>query len=178
LFHDRGIQVIDRLYFVWVILSLILPVAFALIVSFILPLSKELLASVTLMQALNSALLTFKSSAFSVALGGLMWGGFVRIFALHHATWSVNSVCHLVGKRPFATADASRNNAFVAVFTAGEGWHNGHHAFPNSAKHGLLKGQWDLTWMCVRVLERLGLAWAVKLPTDAEIMGFKQRSEA
>ena len=66
-----------------------------------------------------------------------MWAGLVRVFLLHHATWSVNSICHMYGKRPFETEDESRNNWLVAFVSLGEGWHHSHHAFPTSARHGL-----------------------------------------
>src|SRR5512135_680908 len=68
---------------------------------------------------------------------GLIWGGLVRIFLVHHVTWSVNSACHLWGLRPYRSGDESRNNAVFGVLALGEGWHNTHHAFPTSARHGL-----------------------------------------
>ena len=71
------------------------------------------------------------------ALGAFLWGGAMRVFFVHHATWSVNSVCHLWGKRPFETRDQSRNNPLVALVGLGEGNHHNHHAFPRAAKHGL-----------------------------------------
>ena len=75
-----------------------------------------------------------------VALGlqAMIWGGVLRIFLFQHATWAVNSVCHRFGSRDFKTRDESRNNLAVAMLTFGEGWHNNHHAFPASARHGLL----------------------------------------
>ena len=78
--------------------------------------------------------------AFGAALSALLWAGLVRIFVLHHVTWSINSVCHMFGRRPFATKDRSTNVAALAVLSMGESWHNGHHAFPRSARHGLLAG--------------------------------------
>ncbi len=89
----------------------------------------------------------------------------MRIFLFHHMTWSVNSVCHSFGRRPFETSDESRNNWIVALPTFGEGWHNNHHAFPGSAIHGLGRRQVDVSWWTIRGLERLGLAWDVKVPT-------------
>jgi stearoyl-CoA desaturase (delta-9 desaturase) len=89
----------------------------------------------------------------------------VRIFVFDHVTWSVNSICHTFGRRHFRTSDHSRNVGVVALFTFGEGWHNNHHAFPGSARHGLLRRQVDVSWWVIRGLERLGLAWNVKLPT-------------
>ena len=99
----------------------------------------------------------------------MVWGGLVRIFLFHHMTWSVNSVCHTFGRRSFETADESRNNWLVALPTFGEGWHNNHHAFPGSAIHGLGRRQVDVSWWTIRALERLGLAWDVKVPAAARI---------
>jgi stearoyl-CoA desaturase (Delta-9 desaturase) len=96
---------------------------------------------------------------------GLIWGGLVRIFLVHHVTWSVNSACHLWGLRPYRSNDESRNNAVFGVLAMGEGWHNTHHAFPTSARHGLRWWQIDVSYWVIWTLERLGLAWDVKLPT-------------
>jgi stearoyl-CoA desaturase (delta-9 desaturase) len=96
---------------------------------------------------------------------GALWGGLVRIFLVHHATWSVNSVGHMLGRRAFATPDQSRNNAFIALITGGEGWHNNHHAFPSSARHGLERGQWDMSYAVIKLLVRAGLASNLKLPS-------------
>ena len=93
---------------------------------------------------------------------GLLWGGLVRIFLTHHVTWSVNSVCHTFGKRPFSTKDRSRNQWVVGLLALGEGWHNNHHAFPRSAFHGLRWWQFDLSGLVVRLLERLRLVWNVQ----------------
>jgi stearoyl-CoA desaturase (delta-9 desaturase) len=100
-------------------------------------------------------------SILDAAVGGL-WGGLVRIFLVHHATWSVNSLCHLFGARSFETHDHSRNNAFVALLTAGEGWHNNHHAFPTSARHGLKWWQLDLSYAVICCLGKLGLATRIR----------------
>lgn len=105
------------------------------------------------------------SLAIPFAIGGwsgLLWGGLVRIFIVHHGTWSVNSICHAFGTRPFATPDASRNNWIVAFISMGEGWHNNHHAFPRSAFHGLRWWQLDVSGYLIRSLEVLGLAWNVQ----------------
>lgn len=95
-------------------------------------------------------------------LSGFLWGGAMRVFFVHHGTWSVNSVCHLWGKRPFQTRDKSTNNPFVAIVALGEGNHHNHHAFPRSAKHGLERGQVDPTWWLIRAMEKTGLAWDVQ----------------
>ena len=85
-------------------------------------------------------------------LTGFVWGGLVRILLGHHVTWSVNSVCHLWGARPYETGDESRNNAVVGLLALGEGWHNNHHAFPTSARHGLRWWQIDIAyWMIWRL---------------------------
>ena len=103
------------------------------------------------------------------AMTGLLWGGLVRIFLFHHATWSVNSICHCYGKRPFETRDQSRNNWAIAIVALGEGWHHNHHAFPTSARHGLLRGQLDPSHFLIRWLERVGLAHNVRTPTTPEL---------
>jgi hypothetical protein len=76
-------------------------------------------------------------------LTGLLWGGVVRVFLLHHVTFSINSLCHYFGRRPFATGDESRNLGWLAPIAFGEAWHNNHHAFPTSARHGLGRRQVD-----------------------------------
>jgi stearoyl-CoA desaturase (delta-9 desaturase) len=98
---------------------------------------------------------------------GLIWGGLVRMFLTHHVTWSVNSVCHTFGKRPYETNDASRNEWVVGLLAFGEGWHNNHHAFPRSAIHGLRWWQFDLSGLLIVSLEKLGLARDVyRVPPD------------
>ena len=94
-------------------------------------------------------------------LTGLLWGGAVRIFLLHHATFSINSLCHFFGRSPFATRDESRNLAWLAPITFGEAWHNNHHAFPTSARHGLGRWQPDPGAWLIAGLERCRLAWDV-----------------
>ena len=105
-------------------------------------------------------------------VGGLpyvLWGVFFRVVFGLHATWLVNSATHLWGTRRFETPDDSKNSMWVALLTFGEGWHNNHHALPRSARHGLSWSEIDLTWMQIRLLERLGLAWDVQVPTEAQI---------
>jgi stearoyl-CoA desaturase (delta-9 desaturase) len=94
-------------------------------------------------------------------LTGLLWGGGVRIFVVHHATFSINSLCHFFGRKPFQTGDESRNLAWLAPITFGEAWHNNHHAFPTSARHGLGRLQFDPTAAVIGLLERCHLAWDV-----------------
>jgi len=97
---------------------------------------------------------------------GLVWGGLVRVFLVHHVTWSVNSVCHLWGFRPFRSSDQSRDNFVFGVLALGEGFHNAHHAFPTSARHGLRWWQPDVSYYVIRLLALVGLAWNVRLPTE------------
>jgi stearoyl-CoA desaturase (delta-9 desaturase) len=95
------------------------------------------------------------------ALAGLLWGGLVRIFLLHHITWSINSVCHFFGRRRFEVDDESTNVFWLAIPSLGEAWHHNHHAFPRSAKHGLRWWEVDISGAVIALLERLGLAWQV-----------------
>jgi stearoyl-CoA desaturase (Delta-9 desaturase) len=99
----------------------------------------------------------------SVAAGltALLWGGAVRLLVLHHMTYSINSICHVFGRRRFVTADESRNVFWLALPTFGEAWHNNHHAFPTSAQHGLGRWQLDPSALVIRGLEACGLAWDV-----------------
>jgi stearoyl-CoA desaturase (delta-9 desaturase) len=92
---------------------------------------------------------------------GLLWGGFFRIALMHHLTFSVNSLCHILGSRPFRTSDWSGNIGWLALPTLGESWHQNHHAFPTSAFHGLRWWQFDPTAMVIRIMRVLGLAWNI-----------------
>ena len=91
------------------------------------------------------------------------------IFLMQHVTWSVNSVCHLWGSRPFKTKDQSRNNFVFGVLALGEGWHNNHHAFPSSARHGLRWWQIDASYWIIRGMKAVGLASDVKIPAAAAL---------
>jgi stearoyl-CoA desaturase (Delta-9 desaturase) len=95
------------------------------------------------------------------AATGLLWGGLVRIFFVHHVTWSVNSICHFMGTRRFEVEDRSTNVFWLALPSLGESWHHNHHAFPRSAVHGLKRWELDPSAVVIRTLERLGLAWNV-----------------
>jgi stearoyl-CoA desaturase (delta-9 desaturase) len=141
LYDDRLIRAVDRLYMLWVALSLGIPFAVGYAVD----------------------------PTWQGGLAGMVWGVLVRIFLFHHMTWSVNSICHTFGRRPYETDDESRNNWLVALPTFGEGWHNNHHAFPGSAIHGLGPRQVDVSWWTIRGLEMLGLAWDVKVPAAGRI---------
>jgi stearoyl-CoA desaturase (delta-9 desaturase) len=95
------------------------------------------------------------------ALRGYVWGGLVRIFFVHHITWSVNSVCHFFGSRRFDIDDHSTNVAWLSLLSLGESWHHNHHAFPRSAYHGLRWWEIDLSGLIIGGMQRLGLAWNV-----------------
>jgi stearoyl-CoA desaturase (Delta-9 desaturase) len=97
----------------------------------------------------------------TAALTGLLWGGAVRMLVLHHATYSINSLCHFFGRRTYETGDHSRNLAWLAPLTLGEAWHNNHHAFPTSAFHGFSWRQLDISALVIRSMEAAGLAWDV-----------------
>ena len=139
---DPAIRWVDKLFPVWALLGLAIPFAAGL--------------------ALSGGSLFAGFTAF-------VWAGLVRVFLLHHATWSVNSICHMYGSRPFAIKDESRDNWLVALVSLGEGWHHSHHAFPTSARHGLRRFQLDPSYAVIRVLERLGLVWNVKRPKPQQI---------
>ena len=94
-------------------------------------------------------------------LTALLWGGAARIFLMHHATFSINSLCHFFGRQDYDTGDESRNLAWLAIPTWGEAWHNNHHAFPTSYRHGLRRWQIDPSAGVIRLLEMVGLAWDV-----------------
>jgi stearoyl-CoA desaturase (Delta-9 desaturase) len=134
--QSRLLCYVSALFSLWVVVSLLLP-------------------------ALLGGLLTW---SWMGALFGLVWGGLARIFLVQHVTWSVNSICHLWGRRPYPSADHSRNNFLFGVLALGEGWHNNHHAFPTSARHGLRWWQIDVSYYVIRGLAAVGLAWHVRLP--------------
>ncbi len=118
------------------------------------------------------------TGTWSGAALGVLWGGLVRIFMLHHATWSVNSVCHVWGQREYRSGDESRNNPFIGLIALGEGWHNNHHAFPASARHGLKWWQFDLSWIVIRSLQTLGLVSKVRLPAPDRLEARRRRPAA
>jgi len=136
LVRDRPLRWVNRTFPMWVAITLVAP-----------------------------ALLGFAISGFTLAgaLTGLLWGGLVRVFLLHHVTWSINSVCHFFGRRRFDTDDESRNVFWLALPSLGEAWHHNHHAFPTSAFHGLrrLEQLADPAGLVIAAMERLGLIWNV-----------------
>jgi stearoyl-CoA desaturase (delta-9 desaturase) len=109
----------------------------------------------------------FLTNGWEGALTWFIWGGLMRVFITSHVTWSVNSVCHYIGRKMFVTTDHSRNNFLIGLLALGEGWHNNHHAFPASAFHGLRWWQIDLTGLSIRIYERLGLVRkVVRIPAS------------
>jgi stearoyl-CoA desaturase (delta-9 desaturase) len=102
-------------------------------------------------------------------LTAMLWGGLVRIFLVHHVTWSINSVCHFFGRRRFANEDHSTNVFWLALPSFGESWHNNHHAFPTSASHGMRWWEIDPSGLVIKGLEKVGLAWnVVRVPRDRQ----------
>ncbi|HEX8857175.1 MAG TPA: fatty acid desaturase [Thermoleophilaceae bacterium] len=118
-----------------------------------------LLAAATL--ALPASLGYLLTGTAAGALTGFIWGGLVRVFLLHHVTWSINSVCHFAGRRRFATDDHSTNVFWLALPSFGESWHHNHHAFPRSARHGLRWWELDPSALVIVAMKRVGLARSV-----------------
>ena len=103
------------------------------------------------------------------ALTCLLWGGLARMVLLHHVTWSVNSVCHMFGRRPYETSDKSTNNWPLAILSMGESWHNLHHSYPSSARHGVGRWQIDSSAAAIRLFERAGWATKVRWPSTERL---------
>ena len=101
---------------------------------------------------------------------GFIWGGLVRVFFVHHVTWSINSVCHIWGQQPFKTKDHSKNNVIMGVLAMGEGWHNNHHAFQSSARHGLHWWELDVSYILIVLMSKIGLVSNVKVPSKQRIL--------
>ncbi len=135
LVRDPVLRVVDRLFFLWVALGLLIPFALGWAIG----------------------------GTLGAALTALLWAGLVRVLLLHHVTWSINSVCHFFGKRRFDVDDESRNVGWLAPFSFGEAWHHNHHAFPTSAFHGLRLWEriTDPTGLLILMLEKCGLVWGV-----------------
>ena len=103
------------------------------------------------------------------AATAFFWGSLVRVFVLHHTTWSINSVCHVVGDRPFKSRDKSGNVWPLALISMGESWHNLHHADPTSARHGVLRGQIDSSASLISLFELFGWVYEVRWPSRDRI---------
>jgi stearoyl-CoA desaturase (delta-9 desaturase) len=106
---------------------------------------------------------------FGAAVSGLLWAGIIRVGVLHHITWSINSICHAFGTHPFRTGDRSGNVRVLSVVSMGESWHNAHHAFPASARHGVDRGQIDSSAAIIRTFERVGWARDVHWPSAERV---------
>jgi stearoyl-CoA desaturase (Delta-9 desaturase) len=106
---------------------------------------------------------------FAGAIATFVWAGVLRVGLFHQVTWATNSVCHRFGTRPFRTSDWSTNFAPLAVFSLGESWHNAHHAFPASARHGVDRFQPDVSAGLIRLFERLGWVSHVRWPDAARL---------
>ncbi len=119
-----------------------------------------------LLPALLGGLITW---SWMGALTAFFWAGLVRVALVHHVTWSINSICHVFGTRPFKSRDLSSNVAWLAIPSFGESWHNLHHVDQTSARHGVLKGQIDLSAEIIRGLEKTGLAYDVRWPKPERI---------
>jgi stearoyl-CoA desaturase (delta-9 desaturase) len=98
------------------------------------------------------------------ALTAFFWASLVRVAVLHHVTWSTNSICHMIGERPFAARDKSANFWPLAILSFGESWHNSHHADPTCARHGVDRGQLDISARAIWLFEKLGWASDVRWP--------------
>jgi stearoyl-CoA desaturase (delta-9 desaturase) len=139
--QDQLIRRMHKLFPLWVVVGLVIP----------------------------SALGGLLTMSWTGVLLGFIWGGLVRVFLVHHVTWSINSVCHIWGSRPFRSHDESRNNVIFGFFALGEGWHNNHHAFPTSARHGLSWWQLDVSYLIIRGMALVGLARDVRIPSPDRI---------
>jgi stearoyl-CoA desaturase (delta-9 desaturase) len=124
-------------------------------------LNRRFVSLVALSLGLPFALGWLLTGTLAGALTGLLWGGLVRIFFVHHITWSINSICHFHGNRRFATDDHSTNVWWLSLASLGEAWHHNHHAFPRSAVQGLRRWELDPSGAIIIAMQRLGLAWNV-----------------
>ncbi|MTD55851.1 acyl-CoA desaturase [Amycolatopsis pithecellobii] len=146
---DRDLRVVNRYFWLWITLSLALP-------------------------AVLGGLLSW---SWWGAVTGFFWAGLVRIAFLHHVTWSVNSICHMIGDRPFASRDKAANFWPLAILSMGESWHNSHHADPTCARHGVLRGQVDVSARVIWFFEKVRWAWDVRWP-KAERLAAKRAKAA
>ena len=135
LVEDRGMRIISTLFPLWVALGLVLPAAVGWLVG----------------------------GSLTAAITAFFWAGLIRVFLVHHVTFSINSICHFFGRRRFETDDKSTNVFWLSVLSFGESWHHNHHAFPRSAMHGLRWWEVDLGGLVIRAMRRVGLAWNVVL---------------
>jgi stearoyl-CoA desaturase (delta-9 desaturase) len=130
---------------------------------------KNFVAVLLFSLALPTALGGLLTWSWQGAVAGYIWGGLVRIALVHHVTWSVNSICHVFGERPFRSNDKSTNVWWLAIPSQGESWHNLHHADPTCARHGVDKGQLDASARLIWLFEKAGWAWDVRWPKPARL---------
>jgi stearoyl-CoA desaturase (Delta-9 desaturase) len=149
LVEDKLVSFVDRTFLLWAVMGFVVPF--------------------TLGWALTGG--TWRG-----AFTGLLWGGLVRLFLNHHVTWSVNSICHYFGRRPFAAYDLSTNNWVLALPSLGESWHHNHHVFPTSAFHGLGRKQIDVSGLVIAGWEKLGWVTDVRRPSSEQILRKLKRS--
>src|SRR5687768_16512930 len=141
LLDDPLIRFVDRTFVLWVTVGLLVPFALGYLIG----------------------------GSLYAALTGLLWGGLVRMLVVHHVTYSINSLCHFFGRQAFDTGDESRNLLWLSPFTFGESWHNNHHAFPTSYRHGMRGWQLDISAGVIWLLEKAGLAWdVVRIPPERQ----------
>jgi stearoyl-CoA desaturase (delta-9 desaturase) len=141
LLADRDLRIVDRLFPLWTLSTLLLPAALG-------------------------GLLTW---SWWGVLTGLFWAGLVRIGVLHHVTWSVNSICHMIGNRPFTSRDKATNFWPLAILSFGESWHNSHHADPTCARHGVARGHLDTSARVIWLFEKLNWVHKVRWPTQRRL---------
>ena len=141
LLKDKDLQKVDRFFPLITVMTFVLPAILGLVIT----------------QSIWGGITAF------------LWGALARIFFLHHVTWSINSICHFYGKRPFESLDFSTNNWVLSILSFGESWHNNHHAFPTSARHGIGRWQFDSSAAMIKLFEKLHWAKRVKLPTPKQL---------
>ncbi|GAA0251016.1 acyl-CoA desaturase [Saccharothrix mutabilis subsp. mutabilis] len=145
LLADNDIRVVDRLFPLWVALSVAVPTVLGGVITW----------------------------SWWGALTAFLWAGLARISFQHHVTWSVNSICHMIGDRPFAARDRSANFWPLAILSMGESWHNSHHADPTCARHGVDRGQLDVSARVIWAFERLGWVWQVRWPRPRRLAALR-----
>ncbi|WP_017976613.1 acyl-CoA desaturase [Actinopolyspora halophila] len=150
LLKDRVLARINKLFPLWTMASFVLP-------------------------AVLGGLITW---SWWGALTAFFWAGLVRVSVLHHITWSVNSICHMIGERPFKSRDKAANFWPLALISFGESWHNSHHADPTCARHGVLKGQLDISARLIWMLEKVGWAWKVRWPNEKRLARISATEQA
>ena len=141
LFKESYVVFVNKNYYIWILLGVVIPGFFALAIEF-----------------------TFMNFFL-----GALYGGVVRLFTVQHATWSINSLTHMIGKRPYKRGGEATNLAILSLITAGESWHNNHHSFPSSARLGLHWWQFDPGYITLKILEKLRLVWDIKIPHKKQI---------